>query len=124
MRALSLFNLGAWNKKETLHFEKKAGRSSHKSETGIPINFDSVDNVINEPVSFIKMDIEGAEKKALEGAKETIKKYKPKLYVCAYHRNEDFFALPEKILSLNPDYNIFLRHHPYIPAWETNFYCV
>ena len=124
MRALSLFNLGAWNKKETLHFEKKAGRSSHKSETGIPINFDSVDNVITEPVSFIKMDIEGAEKKALDGAKETIKKYKPKLYVCAYHRNEDFFALPEKILSLNPDYNIFLRHHPYIPAWETNFYCV
>ena len=124
MRALSLFNLGAWNKKETLHFEKKAGRSSHKSETGVPINFDSVDNVITEPVSFIKMDIEGAEKKALDGAKETIKKYKPKLYVCAYHRNEDFFALPEKILSLNPDYNIFLRHHPYIPAWETNFYCV
>ena len=124
MSALSLFNLGAWNKKETLHFEKKAGRSSHKSETGIPINFDSVDNVITEHVSFIKMDIEGAEKKALDGAKETIKKYKPKLYVCAYHRNEDFFALPEKILSLNPDYNIFLRHHPYIPAWETNFYCV
>ena len=124
MSALSLFNLGAWNKKETLHFEKKAGRSSHKSETGVPINFDSVDNVITEPVSFIKMDIEGAEKKALDGAKETIKKYKPKLYVCAYHRNEDFFALPEKILSLNPDYNIFLRHHPYIPAWETNFYCV
>ncbi len=124
MSALSLFNLGAWDKKETLHFEKKAGRSSHKSETGVPINFDSVDNVITEPVSFIKMDIEGAEKKALDGAKETIKKYKPKLYVCAYHRNEDFFALPEKILSLNPDYNIFLRHHPYIPAWETNFYCV
>ena len=91
---------------------------------GIPISFDSVDNAITEPVSFIKMDIEGAEKKALDGAKETIKKYKPKLYVCAYHRNEDFFALPEKILSLNPDYNIFLRHHPYIPAWETNFYCV
>lgn len=124
MSGLSLFNLGAWNKRETLYFEKKAGRSSHKSETGVLISFDSVDNVITEPVSFIKMDIEGAEKKALDGARETIQRYKPKLYICAYHRNEDFFALPEKILSLNPDYSIFLRHHPYIPAWETNFYCV
>lgn len=124
MNNLSLFNLGAWDKKDTLLFEKKAGRNSRKSEAGVPMSFDSVDNVISEPVSFIKMDIEGAEKKALDGAKETIKKYKPKLYICAYHRNEDFFALPEKILSINPDYKIFLRHHPYIPAWETNFYCV
>ncbi len=124
MNNLSLFNLGAWDKKDTLLFEKKAGRNSRKSEAGVPMSFDSVDNVISEPVSFIKMDIEGAENKALDGAKETIKKYKPKLYICAYHRNEDFFALPEKILSINPDYKIFLRHHPYIPAWETNFYCV
>lgn len=121
---LSLFNLGAWNKTETLLFEKKAGRNSHKSETGIPVNFDSVDNVVKIPLSFIKMDIEGAELKALDGAKETIKNYKPKLYICAYHRNEDFFALPEKILSIRPDYKIYLRHHPYVPAWETNFYCI
>lgn len=124
MEKLSIFNLGAWDKRETLLFEKKAGRNSRKSETGVPVSFDSVDNVIPGFVSFIKMDIEGAEQKALEGAREKIKRYKPKLYVCAYHRNEDFFAIPEKILSINPDYKIFLRHHPYIPAWETNFYCV
>ena len=124
LKNLSLFNLGAWDKKETLLFEKKAGRNSRKSDSGVPVNFDSVDNVVKEPLGFIKMDIEGAELKALDGAMETIKKYKPKLYVCAYHRNEDFFALPEKILSIRPDYKIFLRHHPYIPAWETNFYCI
>ena len=121
---LSLFNLGAWDKKEALLFEKKAGRNSHKSVTGVPVNFDSVDNVVNLPLSFIKMDIEGAELKALDGAKDSIKKFKPKLYVCAYHRNEDFFILPEKILSIRPDYKIYLRHHPYVPAWETNFYCI
>ncbi len=121
---LSLFNLGAWDKKETILFEKKAGRNSHKSETGIPVNFDSIDNVIGAEVSFIKMDIEGAELKALDGAKSAIKNCKPKLYVCAYHRNEDFFALPKKILSIRSDYKIYLRHHPYVPAWETNFYCV
>lgn len=124
IKKLERFNLGAWDKKETRLFEKKAGRNSHESTSGVPVFFDSVDNVITEPITFLKMDIEGAEKRALEGARKTIEKYKPKLYICAYHRNEDFFALPEKILSLRDDYKIYLRHHPYIPAWETNFYCV
>lgn len=120
-----LFNLGAWNKKETVLFEKKAGRNSHESRNGVPLHFDRVDSVLGDTeISFLKMDVEGAEMNALDGASALIKKFKPKLYVCAYHRNEDFFALPKKILSLRPDYKIYLRHHPYIPAWESNFYCV
>lgn len=124
LERLKRFNFGAWDKKETRLFEKMAGRNSHEGKIGVPVLFDSVDNVITDRLSFIKMDIEGAEKRALEGARKTIEKYKPKLYVCAYHRNEDFFALPEEILSIRSDYKIYLRHHPYIPAWETNFYCV
>lgn len=118
------FNLGAWNTKETLYFKNKAARSSKQDNSGTGINFNSVDNVVKGGVTFIKMDIEGAELKALEGAKKTIEKYKPKLYVCAYHRNEDFFTLIKKIHSLCSDYKIYLRHHPYIPAWETNIYAV
>ncbi|MGN1417799.1 MAG: FkbM family methyltransferase [Acutalibacteraceae bacterium] len=121
---INRYNIGAWNEKAVLTFSKSASRNSHRDKIGIPVKFDSVDNVIKHEVSFIKMDIEGAELKALEGAEETIKKYKPKLYVCAYHRNEDFFALPLKIHALNPDYRIYLRHHPYIPSWETNIYAV
>ncbi|MGN1443870.1 MAG: FkbM family methyltransferase [Acutalibacteraceae bacterium] len=117
-------NLGAWDKDETLFFEKKSSRSSHKSETGVPVHFTSVDSLVREEISFIKMDIEGAEGKALDGAANTIRQYKPKLYVCAYHRNEDLFALPLKINSIQPGYSFFFRHHPYIPAWESNFYCV
>lgn len=117
-------NLGAWNKDEILFFEKKSSRSSHKSETGVPVHFASVDSLVDEKISFIKMDIEGAEGKALDGAANTIRQYKPKLYVCAYHRNEDLFALPLKINSIQPGYSFFFRHHPYIPAWESNFYCV
>lgn len=124
MERLELYNLGAWDKKQTLFFAKKAGRNSRQDESGVPVNFDSVDNIVKEKVTFIKMDIEGAELKALEGAKTTIKRDKPKLYVCAYHRNEDMFALPFKIKELNPDYKIYFRHHPYIPAWESNFYAV
>ncbi len=118
------YNLGAWDKKETLFFQKKKGRNSHQAENGIPVEFDSVDNIVKEKVTLIKMDIEGAELKALEGARRTITEYKPKLYVCAYHRNEDMFTLPVKIKELCSDYKIYFRHHPYIPAWESNFYAV
>ncbi len=118
------YNLGAWDKKETLFFAKKGGRNSRKDESGIPVSFDSVDNIVNDPVTFLKMDIEGAEAKALDGAKETIKKYLPKLYVCAYHRNEDMYVLPQKIKEFDSRYNVYFRHHPYIPAWESNFYAV
>lgn len=117
-------NLGAWDKKEVLFFDKKAGRNSRQEDKGVPVSFDSVDNVVSSPVSFIKMDIEGSELKALDGAKATIEKYLPKLYVCAYHRNEDMFAIPFKIKELYNGYKIYFRHHPYIPAWESNFYAV
>ncbi|MGN0444028.1 MAG: FkbM family methyltransferase [Acutalibacteraceae bacterium] len=121
---IEIFNIGAWDKKETLFFEKKAGRNSRRGESGTAQEFDAVDNVINEKVTFIKMDIEGSESRALDGAKGMIEKYKPKLYVCAYHRKEDMFHLPLKIKSFCPGYKIYFRHHPYIPAWESNFYAV
>ncbi|MBR5827247.1 MAG: FkbM family methyltransferase [Clostridia bacterium] len=122
MEKLELFNIGAWDKKETLFFDTKGGRNSHRSDEGSPIEFDSVDNLINDRVTLLKMDIEGAELQALCGAERTIRNHKPKLYVCAYHRNEDMFALPFKIRELCEDYRIFFRQHPYIPAWEANFY--
>lgn len=122
MERLELFNIGAWNKKETLFFDTKGGRNSHRSDEGTPIEFDSVDNLINDRVTLLKMDIEGAELQALYGAERTIRAHRPKLYVCAYHRNEDMFALPFKIRELCEDYRIFFRQHPYIPAWEANFY--
>ena len=117
-------NLGAWDKEETLYFAKKSGRNSRLEETGVPVNFNSVDNIVTDEVTFIKMDIEGAELKALEGAKNTVARYRPKLYVCAYHRNEDMFALPFKIKELYGGYKIYFRQHPYIPAWESNFYAI
>ena len=56
--------------------------------------------------------------------KNTLKSFKPKLNFSAYHRFEDIFKLPLLINELNPEYKIYLRHHPYIPAWDTNIYCI
>ena len=123
MLNISCLNMGAWDKKDTLIFSKKAGRNSKLSADGTGVEVIDIDSLEIAP-TFIKMDIEGAELKALCGAEKTIKKYSPKLYVCAYHRNEDLFSLPLKIRELNKNYKIYFRHSKYIPAWESNFYCV
>lgn len=122
MKNLTALNMGAWNKKDTLIFSAAAGRNSKLSAEGVSVEVTDIDSLELSP-TFIKMDIEGSEMKALEGGEKTIKKNLPKLYVCAYHRNEDLFALPLKIHELSDRYKIYFRHSKYIPAWESNFYC-
>jgi len=74
------------------------------------------------PPTFIKMDIEGAEKEALLGGKEIISRYRPKLAICAYHELEDVLELPKIVWGLNPDYRIYFRHHTIGPN-ELVMYC-
>lgn len=62
-------------------------------------------------VDFIKMDIEGAELLALEGAVETIKKFKPKLAIAIYHSWDDFVDIPAWIANLNLGYKLYLGHY-------------
>jgi len=57
-------------------------------------------------VDFIKADIEGAERLMLEGAKETLKEFAPKLAICYYHKLDDLKVLRKLILESNPNYKI------------------
>lgn len=75
-----------------------------------------------EPVTLIKMDIEGAEIKALEGARETIRRHRPKMAICTYHRESDLWEIPLLLKSLVPEYKIRFRHHSKHNAWETVCY--
>ena len=85
----------------------------------------SVDSILKgNRATLIKYDVEGSEEAALRGSAETIKKYKPRLIVSLYHRTEDYITLPLLVHELNPAYKLYLRHHPYIPAWDTNLYCI
>lgn len=61
-------------------------------------------------VDLIKMDIEGAEMMALQGARLTIEKYRPCLAVCVYHKLIDFYEIPEFIHSLNLGYSFEFQH--------------
>lgn len=118
---------GAWNKYEKLLIQEDSehGASSIGNDTGYEIEVDCIDNCIEENVcvTHIKMDIEGAELQALQGAKRTIQMYKPKLAICVYHKNEDILDIPNYILSIVPEYRLYLRHHN-ISATETVLYAI
>ena len=84
---------------------------------------ESIDNVIKEEVTFIKLDVEGAELRTLMGAAETIKKYKPRLAISIYHKPEDIYEIPLLLMEYRPDYRFYIRHYTsYI--WETVLYAV
>lgn len=61
-------------------------------------------------VDCIKLDVEGSELAALKGGIETIKKFRPKLVICLYHKPEDLFEIPIYLKSLVPEYKMHLAH--------------
>ena len=69
-----------------------------------------MDDVIADPVTFLKMDIEGFELDALMGAKGLIETYKPKLAICVYHKCEDPVSIVEYLAQLVPEYEFYMRH--------------
>lgn len=117
---------GIWNKEGELGFSDSGGRQSTfigAEKRTVPVT--TIDAVAaGREVSLIKMDVEGAEVQALEGGRKTLQKFLPKLFVAAYHYDVDLFRLPLLLQQIAPQYKIFLRKHPYVPAWELNFICV
>lgn len=77
----------------------------------------------NNKVTYIKMDIEGSELMALYGAEEIIKKQRPKLAICVYHKPDHLWEIPFYLRNIVLDYKIFLRHHSTLD-YETVCYAV
>lgn len=69
------------------------------------------DILADEKVTLIKMDIEGAELDTLIGAENIIKKYKPKIAVCIYHKMDDIITIPTYLHKLVPEYRFRVRQH-------------
>jgi FkbM family methyltransferase len=110
---ISCHPLGLSDKRDTLHLDSQ-GSGSKISKTGsIRIDVDRLDDVLEDRFkpTLIKMDIEGAEMLAIEGAAHTITNYHPRLAICVYHNVGDFWRIPRKIFSLRSDYRVHLRHY-------------
>lgn len=121
---IELFNAAVWRCDTQVCFDSKSGRQSSICENGKMVAARSVDGILGgKNVTYIKYDIEGAEMQGLLGSEDSIKRCKPKLVISLYHRNEDIFALPLYIHSLDENYKFYLRRKPYIPAWDTVLIC-
>lgn len=98
--------------KKTLKFDSTCSSASKINENGnSEIEVDMLDSIVKEPISFIKMDIEGAEKEAILGAQYHIKNDYPKLAICVYHRFDDLWKIPAQVFKIRKDYSLFLRHY-------------
>ena len=122
-----LINKAVWKDENGIEFSAKSGRSAsmygEKAKRKI-ISSTTIDAIAKETgwePTYIKMDLEGADKEALTGGAATIKRCHPKLFIAAYHFNEDLFFIPLMLHQLNPNYQIYLRKHPYVPDWEINY---
>ncbi len=83
-----------------------------------------LDAILDGPApTFIKMDIEGAEPEALEGAKEVVHSARPILAVCAYHKCHHLWQLPVILKRLLPEYHVLLRRYA-DECWETVYYAI
>lgn len=109
-----LVNSGAYSLSGTLKFsEDSLTGSSRINETGEKeIAVISIDDMVGDDnITFIKMDIEGAEMEALKGARKTIERCKPKLAISIYHKEDDLWEIPYYVLHKYPWYKIHIRHY-------------
>lgn len=124
---MTIIPKGLWSKTDNLPcYSHRSSSSFVRSSVGsgstVPVT--SLDETLgDEKVTFIKMDIEGAELEALRGAKNIIRREKPRLAISVYHKPEDIVELPDLILSCNPDYKFYIRHYSYT-SYDTVLYAI
>lgn len=116
-------NKGISDSCKTGFFAMNSGRNSAVSDNGLETEFISVDS-LKDSFTLIKMDVEGEEIPAINGAIEIITKLKPKMQIAAYHRTDDLLSIPKAVFEKNNDYKLYIRHFKSVPAWDTNYYFI
>jgi FkbM family methyltransferase len=122
---ISALNVAVGAKRGKLRFQAGGGEGAKLATDG---------NVVVECVpidelapaggpTFVKMDIEGAELEALEGARRSIQTHSPILSICVYHKQNDLWRIPLFIHTLAEDYRLFLRPHD-VDGWQLVCYAV
>lgn len=127
---IKAYQKAAWSHKQALIFDGSGNRNSTlisgeslpvtKGAKTVEVEADSLDNILScARVDYIKYDVEGSEREAIQGSHKTIEKYSPALLISLYHRSEDIFELPLMLREKYPEYKFYIRRREYIPAWDT-----
>lgn len=85
-----------------------------------------LDTLLGERIpDFVKMDVEGSEAEAIQGAARILSQGLPDLQIALYHRPGDLYELPLLVDRLaGGGYEMRLRRFPCIPAWDLNLFCI
>ena len=104
-----LMRAGAWDSESTLEL----GGDSVVLERGIQkqkVRVTAIDQMVAElklpRVDFISMDIEGAEKPALRGAVNTLRRFRPRMAIASEHLPDDVVAIPQTVRAMVPGYEV------------------
>jgi FkbM family methyltransferase len=110
---LHLYNLALADREEVINFQEVGTMGSHLTRGGrgnSSIQAVRLDDKVEE-ISFLKMDIEGGEGLAINGAKRLLGECAPRTAITVYHYAHDLLEVPENMLRINPDYRFRLRQH-------------
>ena len=113
LKNVDIVNKGIYSHAGKLPFQEDGSMLSMITEASEHfIEVDTIDNIsAGKPVTYIKMDVEGAELMALMGAEQTIRKYKPVLGISIYHKERDLIDIPTYIKETVPEYKFYFRVH-------------
>src|SRR5262249_36977008 len=112
-----IYPKGVWDKDDVLKLSVDPASSARDSFVRpienaryVEAALTTIDQLVVElhlpKVDFIKMDIEGAEQKAVVGAKNTIAKYRPRMALCIYHIQGDETMVPKLVHDALSDYKV------------------
>lgn len=108
----------------TVTFSGDGNEASSVGKGDMVVNSVALDEALSETQpTYIKLDIEGAELDALNGARKIIQQYSPVLAICTYHLQDHLWKIPLLIQSINPSYSFFLHPH-LVEGWDLVCYAI
>ena len=125
---ISCVNAAVGKEDSTAFFMASASRGSgkeglSKSAKMREVTVRSIDSILDgEGADLLKLDVEGDEREALEGARLVIERDRPSMAISVYHRTGDIFELTLRVKEMLPDFQLYLRREECIPAWDITLF--
>lgn len=123
-RKVGVHSLAIGARREKVWFDAAGTEASSVGSGSLEVDCAPLDELMaDRPPSWIKMDIEGSEPLALQGARKIIGSRQPVLSVCVYHQQDHVWTLPQLIRTCSDRYRYFLRPH-LLESWDLVLYAV